>query len=128
VFCYQNPQSEIQNQQSAIHTQILLKEDNIMTDNKPIEPGSIVCRTDKILFADIDEEVVMMDIEQGTYFGMDEIASQIWNLIEEPIRVSDLCSALHESYEVSPDECLRDVLEFLDQLNEQGLLSIRSDG
>jgi hypothetical protein len=98
-----------------------------MTYKKPINPQSIVCRTDKILFADIDEEVVMMDIEQGTYYGMDDIASQIWNLIEEPIRVSDLCSALQESYDVSPEDCLRDIVEFLDQLNEQGLLNIQQD-
>ena len=105
-----------------------MKEDDIMTENKPINPQSIVCRTDKILFADIDEEVVMMDLEQGTYFGMDEIGSQIWNLIAEPIRVADLCSTLQETYEVSPEDCLRDAVEFLDQLNEQGLLSIQSDG
>lgn len=99
-----------------------------MSTNNPITSRSIVSRTKEILFSDIGEEVVMMDIERGIYFGMDYIASHIWNLIEEPIQVEDLCSALEIIFGVLADECLQDVCAFLDQANKQGLLVVHHDG
>lgn len=89
-----------------------------------ISPESMVSQTDDIVASDIDDEKVMMSVERGQYYGLDPIGSRVWELIEKPIRVSDLIDALLLKYDVDRDTCERDVLEFLGELREDGLLRV----
>lgn len=87
--------------------------------------ASIVQRTDDQASAAIGDEIVLLSIEQGKYFGMDRVGSRIWELIEHPISVGDLTEHLQQKFEVEPDECERDVVEFLEQLAERNLLVVQ---
>ena len=64
----------------------------------------------------------MMDIDAGKYYLMDEIASAVWTRLESPTSVADLVSELCARYDVSAARCEADVLPFLDQLHEKGLV------
>lgn len=85
-----------------------------------IEMSSIVRQSGGQVSAEIDDEVVMMNVEQGNYYALDEVGSRIWALIEQPMEVSALCDRLIEEYEVERAACEIDVLKFLDELLEQG--------
>ncbi len=76
-------------------------------------------RTDDIVQAEIDCETVMMSIENGSYYGLDPIASRIWELIEMPTTVDAICSQLIQEYKVSKEECQKDVITFLSDMVEQ---------
>jgi hypothetical protein len=89
---------------------------------------SLVARTQEILASEMGKETVMLDIAKGAYFGMDEIGSTIWDMIESPVRISDLCATLQSQFDVAAQDCQRDVLEFLNQLKEQGLLNVQPAG
>lgn len=91
---------------------------------KPLTLTTIVSRTKDILFDSVGEEVVMMNMDKGMYYALDEIASEIWKLIAEPISIADLCTALLKEFDVSPEDCERDTLAYLEQLQERELLSI----
>jgi hypothetical protein len=69
-------------------------------------------------------ETVMLDMQQNAYFGMDGIASQVWDLLAQPVRVADLCAALQAKYTVEAEECQRDVLELLTQIQTWNLLNV----
>lgn len=86
--------------------------------------GSVVVRSDKVLASPMGEEVVMIDLDSGCYFGLDEIGADIWGRLERATRVSDLCAALVRDYEVDPEVCARDVVSLLVQLDAKGLLEI----
>jgi len=45
-------------------------------------------------------------------------------MITEPIQVSDLCAQLMQRYEVSEQDCQRDVLNFLNQMRNEDLLTV----
>lgn len=94
-----------------------------MTSNTPLTPESTISRTQEILFAKVGDEVVMLNLEKGRYHALDEIAGEIWELIAEPIRVADLIAALLTEFDVSPEDCQRDVLSYLEQLQERELLN-----
>ncbi|MCJ2187067.1 lasso peptide biosynthesis PqqD family chaperone [Novosphingobium beihaiensis] len=81
--------------------------------------SSIVRQSKGLVSADIDGEVVMMSVEQGIYYRLDEVGSRIWGLIEQPMEVSVLCDRLLEEYEVERADCESGVLKFLDELLEQ---------
>ena len=91
-----------------------------------IDLETIVARTQEILFDKVGQEVVMINLQEGRYFIMDEIAAEIWARIETPVRVADLCATLTDKFEVAPETCQRDVLVFLERLGEKNLLGILS--
>ena len=87
-----------------------------------ISKESIIKQVDDIVASEIDGETVMMSIENGQYYGLDFIGSHIWELIKTPIKVSDLIDTLLEKYDVDGDTCQRDVLAFLNDLNQDNIL------
>jgi hypothetical protein len=74
--------------------------------------------------ADLDDQVVMLSLERGSYYHLDELGAHIWKLIEQPIRVGALCDRLMETFEVGREECERDVLAFLHDLAADRLVEV----
>jgi hypothetical protein len=89
-----------------------------------LSPETVVVLNSGMIDAEVDGEVVALSIEQGTCYGLNRVGSRIWKLIENPIRISDLCAALLPEYSVEPDVCEREVLEFLEQLRAEGMISL----
>jgi hypothetical protein len=92
---------------------------------KEITTDTIISRIEEIVASDIDGETVMMSIENGKYYGLDDIGSRIWELIEKPVKVSDLIDTLLGRYEVDRETCERDVLKFLNELNEDRIVQVK---
>lgn len=91
---------------------------------KKISPKTIISQIEEIVASDIDGETVMMSVENGAYYGLDDIGSRIWKLIEKPINVSDLIDTLLEKFDVDRETCEKDVLTFLNELNEDKILEV----
>lgn len=73
---------------------------------------------------DLDGEKVMMDLDKGEYFMMNEVGSRIWEIINEPMNVKSIVDALRSEYEVDEETCKDTVIEFLGRLNNADLISI----
>ncbi len=96
-----------------------------------IDLNSVVERNDDIVFTDLDDAIVMMDADMGRYYEFDKTAARIWSLIETRPTVAELCAALGAEYDdIDPDTCRTDVLGFLAEARELGLIraSPRQDG
>ena len=89
-----------------------------------ITPDSIIKQSQGQVSTEIDGEVVLMDIEKGTYFGMNLTLSHIWKLIENPVSVSAICAKLTEEYDVAPEACMADLLESLGALKKENLVEV----
>jgi hypothetical protein len=72
----------------------------------------------------MDDEVVILSVERGSYFGLDEIGSEIWQRLESPIRVEALCDALVAKYDADRSTIERDVLALLERLAAEDLVSV----
>ena len=83
---------------------------------------TIIRRNPDILASDIDGEKVMMSIQQGEYYGLGKSGSFIWDNIEQPITIKDLADLITEKYEVNKEQCLQDILPFLNDLAEKKLI------
>lgn len=80
-----------------------------------------VTRHPDMLSAEIGGEAVMMSIEKGAYFGLNSIATRIWDLIEQPCTVADLIKTIGDEYEVTDEQCEADVQEFVADMIKRGL-------
>jgi len=92
---------------------------------KEITTETVISQVEDIVASDIDGETVMMSIENGYYYGLDDIGSVIWELIEKPTRVSDLIDILVGKFTVDRETCEKDVLKFLNGLNEDNILVVK---
>jgi hypothetical protein len=70
------------------------------------------------LSAAIGEETAMMSIETGNYLTLSRVATRIWELIEQPTAVSELCARLTEEFDVTAEDCRTEVDQFLAELRE----------
>ncbi|MEY4509453.1 MAG: hypothetical protein RLZZ450_1575 [Pseudomonadota bacterium] len=75
----------------------------------------------------LGDEAVILGADAGQYFGLNEVGARIWELVQAPVQVRDLCATVCAEYEVTSDQCERDVLELLSDLRAKGLLDVRAE-
>ena len=88
-----------------------------------INLDSIISYRQDIDTTDIDGDKVMMDLEKGQYFALNSVASRIWEEIQSPVKLSSVVDILLQEYEVDRETCEKNVIEFIEGLNNAGLLS-----
>jgi hypothetical protein len=84
---------------------------------------STLTRTEEQISVATGEEIVVLNAKTGIYFSMEEIGVRIWQLLENPIRVRAIYDRLIDEYHVEPVQCEQDLLSFLSDLSEQGLIT-----
>jgi len=94
---------------------------------KNISINTIISQAKDIIASDIDDEVVMMSIENSAYYGIDNIGSCIWKLIENPCKVSELIEKIMDEFEVDRETCELDVLKFLQDLHEKKIIQVQPE-
>ena len=76
---------------------------------------------------DLAGEKVMVDFEQGKYFCIKGVGNDIWDMLdgqegEDGITVEAILHKLMEEYEVMEEVYEKEVLAFLDKLEQAGIL------
>jgi phage terminase large subunit-like protein len=83
---------------------------------------TVISRSPAVVAAEVDGEIVMMSIEKGRYFGLDDIGSDIWRRIERPCSFAALVTALAADYEADRATIEADVTALLTQMVEQDVV------
>lgn len=83
-----------------------------------------IVRTNKALVSSIEDELVMFDVNAGQYYGLNNVATAVWNHLETKKTVDELAQALTTEFDISLDECRQELLEFLPELEEKGLIEV----
>ncbi len=94
-----------------------------MSQNQ-ITPNTVISRSETLLFNNLGDDVVMMDIEQGSYYGLEEVAARIWELTENPVSVASICETLISEYDVPEQKCEQEVTAFIDDLINRKIIHI----
>ena len=85
---------------------------------------------ENVLFQQLDHqggEVVLLDVQSGGYFGLNEVGGSIWLLIQEQENVGAIIKVLAEQYDASEDRLRSDVVQFLSELRSRGLVEIHEN-
>jgi hypothetical protein len=94
-----------------------------MIENQ-LSDDTLICRSESLLSNNLGDDIVMMDIEQGSYYGLEAVAARIWDLTENPVSVGSLCESLLSEYDVSKEQCSREVSAFLNDLIERQIIRV----
>lgn len=92
-----------------------------------INASTIVVIAPDQVSRDLDGEVIVLNLNTGTYYGLNGVGSRIWDLIQQPRVVSQLHHTLLEEYDVAADQCEKDLLSLLEDLAARGLIEVRED-
>jgi len=74
------------------------------------------------LSRELEGETVLVDIDSGTYFGLDEVGTVIWRLIGENVPTTDIPARLTEEFDVDEHTARTDFEALLAELLSKGLV------
>ena len=82
---------------------------------------SVVVQDNKLAAADVDGRAVVLSVSAGSYFDFNQVATEIWKMLAEPCRVSEIFQRLSRQHHVDPETVSRDVSPFLQTLVDERL-------
>lgn len=77
-----------------------------------------------VLFREIENESVLLNIETEQYFGLDEIGTQMWNTLAHSRSIQAAYDSLFELYDADAQQLKHDLIELLTQLVNNRLVEI----
>ncbi len=86
--------------------------------------NSIVRASANQVSCDLSGEAAILNLQTGTYYGLDPVGATIWKFIEQPRTVGSVRDWLLERYEVDAERCERDLFELLGELSAEGLVEV----
>lgn len=76
----------------------------------------------EIIQSKIGDEVVMLDMESGFYFGLNSVASVIWSMMETEISFNELIDHLMARFDVGRSLCESDTRELISQMLDKKII------
>jgi hypothetical protein len=78
----------------------------------------------RLLACELAGETVILHLENGVYYSLNEIASKVWGMIQEDKTVRQIRDALLVEYIIEESACTRDLLDLLQQLEKTSLIGL----
>jgi hypothetical protein len=95
-----------------------------MTDRwQELARGRISTSPD-VVFRDLGGEMVLLDLESGRYFGLDEVGTRFWSLLSEGTGLDEAGRRLLAEYAVDRATLQRDLVALIEDLEENGLVEL----
>lgn len=82
------------------------------------------CRCAETIFTTVGGEVVALDVAGGHCFGFDEVASAVWELLDQPRSIVEICAKLRGQFDVGEKQCSDDVTALLEGLVRDGIVTL----
>ena len=74
----------------------------------------------------LEHEAVVVLPDRGEVKVLNDVGAQVWALADGSRSVRDIVAALCNDYDVSPAMAEADILKFLAELQQKGLITIRA--
>lgn len=83
---------------------------------------SIYKIAENVLFQEIDGEAVLLSLDEGCYYGLDEVGTRVWRMLDEDTEPAQMVAKIVEEYDVEPEQARRDLDALIDDLEKSGLI------
>jgi hypothetical protein len=79
---------------------------------------------DTVLWQEVGEEIVLLDLHEGEYRSLNDVGSAMWRALDQSPDVAAAHAHLCDVYEVEPEVLRADLAAFIERLVERGMLRI----
>jgi len=90
-----------------------------------ISENSTVAAIKEQVSSEMDGDIIIFNMKNGIYYGLDSVGTKIWNLIQEPKTVREIHDAILNEYDVEPERCMNDLVSLLNRLSEERLIEVK---
>jgi hypothetical protein len=112
---------------TAMHNSHNLKyERSAMVDTQIVMQDVVVVSQSQVS-AKLEGEQVILSLEDGIYYGLNPVGACVWALIQEPKTVREIADTLLAEFEVQPDQCIRELVELLEELKSKSLVEVKHE-
>ncbi len=77
---------------------------------------------DDVVSKKLDGEEILLQLRSGTYFGLNETGTFLFELVKKGASKDDLITAVAEEFQVDAQSAARDVEEFFEALSINGFI------
>ncbi len=85
-----------------------------------IEP--LIALNDAVVSAELDDELVLLNVETGVYYGLNELGARVWSLLGSGHGEAEIVDRLAGEFDVERATLEADVRAFLADLAAAGLI------
>lgn len=78
-----------------------------------------------VLSQEVSGETVLLDLNNENYFGLDEVGTRIWQLLQEQNNLERIYDILLDEYEVDAKQLRDDFYDIINQLKDAGLITFK---
>lgn len=78
-----------------------------------------------VIAREVSGETVILNLESGTYYGLDPVGAFIWQLLTRGESLRNICYVLPEEFEVDTETAQRDLESLIDDLVDRKLVMRR---
>jgi hypothetical protein len=89
---------------------------------------SAVVASPRQVSSDLGGEAVILHLESGVYYGLNEVGAAIWALLREPKGVVEIQESIQAEFAVDAERCQKDVIAILRQFEADGLIEVLDGG
>lgn len=80
----------------------------------------------EVMSQEVSGETVLLDLQSESYFGLDEVGTRIWQLLQEHGDLQKVFDILREEYDVDEKQLEKDLGELLVKLTDEGLITVEN--
>ena len=77
---------------------------------------------DKIITRQLQGETVLLNMENGDYFTLNQMGTEIFSCISEGMDTEEIIEYLLENYEAGYDRVRKDVVSLIDEMKEKNII------
>jgi len=81
----------------------------------------------EVLTQEVGGETVILDLKSESYFGLDEVGTRIWQLLQEQKDIQTITATMLNEYDVEEKQLEKDIQNLLTQLNKAGIVTLNYD-
>jgi hypothetical protein len=93
-----------------------------------IEPSLKLLPSPNVHARRFDQELIVLDLEKGVYFGLNEVGAALWEGFVEGRSLREILDVLASQYEVSEPRLWADAERIIHELLQAGLVVERPGG
>ncbi len=89
-----------------------------------IGPQSQPAHATKVIAQKAKDLLVLLDLDTGEYYNLDEVGTRIWELCDGARTVSEIARRISEEFEAAAEAVEPDVVKFLEELAQDKLVNL----
>ena len=88
--------------------------------------NQVVTLSPDVISQEVSGETVLLDLNSEHYFGLDEVGTRIWQLIDSSGNLQEIYDTMLSEYEVEADQLLEDMTQLLGHIEKAGLVALKA--